>query len=209
VLPGRFETGVNASGYWVFFSLVLLVNALTVLLAGFVLVFPALFDAPLDARKIADLLDRAGISEDSKQACLTAVGEQVATSRATLNVGRAILISGAMFLILAFAAVSATMAHALDGASMFVNAAGPVANASITTEQIWRFTGDQIAGAVMLDIPEIYNWHFGELANDTQSRLFTDFVFAFRAVLGWVSLATIITLTRGLRLGGGKKTKKA
>ena len=34
ILPGRFETGVNASGYWVFFALVLLVNALTVLLAA-------------------------------------------------------------------------------------------------------------------------------------------------------------------------------
>ncbi len=36
-LPGGFETG-NGSGYWVFFSLVLLVNAVTVLLAGFVMI---------------------------------------------------------------------------------------------------------------------------------------------------------------------------
>jgi hypothetical protein len=211
VLPGRFETGVNASGYWVFFSLVLLVNALTVLLAGFAMVFPALLDGgPLDSRKIAQLLDRAGISEDSKEACLAAVAEQAATSRAQISVGRVILITGGVFLVLAFAAVSITMAHALDGASMFVNAAGPVANGGVTTEQMWRFTADQISGALFLDIPEIYEWHFGDLANDTQARLFTDFVFAFRAILGWVGLATVITLMRGLRLGrNGKKPAKA
>jgi hypothetical protein len=211
VLPGRFETGVNASGYWVFFSLVLLVNALTVLLAGFVLVFPALLDGgPLDSRKIEQLLDRAGLSDESKEACLAAVAEQASVARAQISVGRAILIVGAVFLVLAFAAVSITMAHALDGASMFVNAAGPVANASVTTEQMWRFTADQISGALLLDVPEIYEWHFGNLANDTQARLFTDFVFAFRAVLGWVGLATVITLLRGLRLGSnGKKPAKA
>jgi len=37
VLPGQFETGVNSSGYWVFFALVLLVDAVTVLLAGLAL----------------------------------------------------------------------------------------------------------------------------------------------------------------------------
>lgn len=210
ILPGQFGGGVNSSGYWVFFSLVLLVNALTVLLAGFVTVFPALLDGgPLDARKIERLLGRAGISEESKEACLAAVAEDAQSARSQIAVGRAILISGAIFLVLAFAAVTITVAHAMPDASMFMTAAGSVANSTITTEQVWRFTADQIAGALALDIPEIYNWHFGDLANATNSRLFTDFVFAFRVMLGWVGLATIVTLARGFRLGNGKKAQQA
>src|ERR1700722_19839601 len=93
ILPGRFETGVNGSGYWVFFALVLLVNALTVLAAGFVVVFPALLDGgPLNVRKIERLLDRAGVADDSRQACVAAVAEESAASRAEIAVGRAILI---------------------------------------------------------------------------------------------------------------------
>lgn len=207
ILPGQFGGGVNSSGYWVFFSLVLLVNALTVLLAGFVTVFPALLDGgPLDARKIERLLGRAGISDESREACIAAVQEDASSARSQIAVGRAILISGAIFLVLAFAAVTITVAHAMPDASMFMTASGPVRNGTITNEQAWRFTGDQIAGALALDIPEIYNWHFGDLANATTSRLFTDFVFAFRAVLGWVGLATVITLVRGIRMGNnGKK----
>ncbi len=208
ILPGRFETGVNASGYWVFFALVLLVNALTVLLAGFVMVFPAMLSGPLDAVKIEHLLDRAGISDESKGACLAAVREETAASGSQIAVGRAILIAGAIFLVLAFASLTITVVHATPDGQMFENAAGPVANAAITNDQSWRFTGDQIAGALFLDIPEIYNWHFGELQNATTSRLFTDFVFAFRAILGWVGLATVMTLMRGIRLGRKKPLSK-
>jgi hypothetical protein len=205
ILPGRFETGVNASGYWVFFALVLLVNALTVLLAGFVMVFPALLAGPLDAPRIERLLGRAGVSDDSKEAALAAIAEEAAASRSQIAVGRAILIAGAIFLVLAFASVTITTVHAMPDGQMFQNAAGPVANSTIVNDQAWRFTGDQIAGALFLDIPEIYDWHFGDLQNATASRLFTDFVFAFRAVLGWVGLATVMTLMRGLRFGGRRK----
>jgi hypothetical protein len=205
ILPGRFETGVNASGYWVFFALVLLVNALTVLLAGFVMVFPAMLSSPIDAGRLERLLGRAGVSEDSKDACLTAVAEEASAAGSQIAVGRAILISGAVFLVLAFAAVTITVVHAMPDGQMFENAAGPVSNATIVNDQSWRFTADQIAGALFLDIPEIYNWHFGDLQNATTSRLFTDFVFAFRAILGWVGLATVMTLMRGLSMGRRKK----
>src|SRR5262245_12951721 len=63
-LPGQFGGGVNSSGYWVFFALVLLVNSLTVLFAGFVLVVPALADsASSDEKRLArHLVDRGGVS---------------------------------------------------------------------------------------------------------------------------------------------------
>jgi hypothetical protein len=205
-LPGGFETG-NGSGYWVFFSLVLLVNAVTVLLAGFVMIVPAMFSAPLDPGRVDRLLERAGVSGDSRDACMAAVNEEAGAARSQVNVGRAILVSGAVFFMLAFAAVSITTVHALPYDQMFENEDGAVDNARVQNEAVWRFTGDQIAGALFLDIPEIYDWHFGDLVNATNNRLFTDFVFAFRAVLGWVGLATVMTSLRGLRFGGRKKKK--
>jgi hypothetical protein len=193
----------------VFFALVLLVNALTVLAAGFVVVFPALLDGgPLNVRKIERLLDRAGVADDSRQACIAAVSEEAAASRSQIAVGRAVLIAGGIFLVLAFTAVTTTLTHALDG-GLFVSPAGPIANAAVGSEKLWRFTADQISGALLLDIPEIYEWHFGDLANNTHARLFTDFVFAFRAILGWVGLATVMTLMRGLRLGRNDKKPAA
>src|SRR5271169_5650880 len=75
ILPGQFGGGVNSSGYWVFFALVLLVNSLTVLFAGFALVVPALGDgATTDEKRLArHLVDRGGLSEESKDAVLLAL----------------------------------------------------------------------------------------------------------------------------------------
>ncbi|HTQ15594.1 MAG TPA: hypothetical protein VMH86_17120 [Rhizomicrobium sp.] len=203
-LPGSFATGANATGYWVFFALVLLVNAVTVLLAGFVMVLPALFASPLDPVRVGRLMERAGVPDDARDACLAAVNEEAGAARSQIAVGRAILIAGAVFLVLAFASVTITTVHALPYNQMFENDEGPVDNAHVANEQVWRFTGDQIAGALALDIPEIYDWHFSELVNSTDARLFTDFVFAFRALLGWVGLTAAMSLMRGLRFGGRK-----
>src|SRR5438045_1028698 len=62
VLPGQFGAGVNSSGYWVFFAFVLLVNALTVLLAGILLVVPAMRDGDSanESRVARHLVDRGG-----------------------------------------------------------------------------------------------------------------------------------------------------
>lgn len=204
VLPGQF--GGDNSGYWVFFALVLLVNAITVLLAGIVLVFPALLDSPVDERRLDRLLtDRGGISEEARNSVLAVVREEAASARYQIAAGRAILIAGAIFLVLAFGSVTATVTHALPSDSLFANAAGPVGDAAVTTNQVWRFTGDQVMGAILLDIPEIYHWHLTDLVNNTNAPVFSSFVFVFRALLGWVTLATILTLMRALRLPKPKR----
>ena len=56
VLPGRFETGVNASGYWVFFSLVLLVNV--ALLSFYTLSCHSLVSAATTGAETSRLLAR-------------------------------------------------------------------------------------------------------------------------------------------------------
>ncbi len=140
---------------------------------------------------------------------MAAVNEEAGAARSQVNVGRAILVSGAVFFVLKLSPrCSITTVHALP-LRPDVRERGRRGGQRPRPERraVWRFTGDQIAGALFLDIPEIYNWHFGELQNATHSRLFTDFVFAFRAMLGWVGLATVMTSLRGLRFGGRKKKK--
>lgn len=194
VLPGQFGAGVNSSGYWVFFALVLLVNALTVLIAGLVLVMPALRDgAHTDEKRLArHLADRAGLSDDSKDSVLAALREDVLSAQHQLAVGRLIVLAGMVFLVLAFAGVSISFARALPGGDMF----RPDANGEVTMSDVETFTADQIAGAILLDAPEVYGWRIGALANNPGNALFTNFVFAFRTLLGLMTLVLIGTLVR-------------
>ncbi|HWA91986.1 MAG TPA: hypothetical protein VG889_18240 [Rhizomicrobium sp.] len=204
VLPGQFGAGVNSSGYWVFFALVLLVNALTVLIAGLVLVLPALRDgAHTDEKRLArHLADRAGLSDDSKDAVLAALREDVLSAQYQLMVGRLILAAGMIFLVLAFAGVSLSFARALPDGQMF----RPATNAQIAMDDVEGFTADQIAGAVLLDAPEIYDWHLSALSNNPANPLFTNFVFAFRTVLGLMTLLLIGSFVRR-SAPGAKKAK--
>jgi hypothetical protein len=197
VLPGRFETGVNGSGYWVFFSMVLMINALAVVLAGAVMIFPLMLDSPPHPRRIESLLDRANVTGEAREASLKAAQAEAAAAGTQISIGRIILLVGAVFLTLGFTAVTTTVVHALPYSQMFENG-----------DQLWRFTGDQLAGALVLDVPEIYDWHFGNLANYTDNSIFAGFVFAFRAILGWVGLMTVMTLVRGLRMGWRRKPAK-
>ena len=199
VLPGQFGVGVNSSGYWVFFSLVLLVNAITVLLAGFALVFPALTDGtPVNERRLVKLMqNRSGISDDARQSCLVTVREETAAFHQMVTLGRVILISGIVFITLAFMAVSYSMAHAIPWGHMFSDRTGAVANSTIGFDAIWRFTADQISGALLLGIPEIYHRHFIHMVNNIDDPFYSTFVLAYRTVLGFVVLIVVLTLLRG------------
>jgi uncharacterized membrane protein len=84
-----------------------------------------------------------------------------------------------------------------------------VPNAGIATAAIWRYTFDQIAGALLLGAPEIYRWHIGDLANNVQNIPYTNFVLAFRIGLLVVVLAILATLGRSVRLGGAARAKAA
>jgi|HubBroStandDraft_6_1064221.scaffolds.fasta_scaffold178051_3 hypothetical protein len=201
VLPGQFGVGVNSSGYWVFFSLVLLVNAITVLLAGFALVFPALTNnAPVDERRLTRLLlNRSGINDEARASCLVTVREETTAFRQQVELGRVILLSGIVFLTLAFMAVSLSMAHAIPWGHMFESHGVAIANSTIGIDATWRFTADQITGALLLGVPEIYHWHFIHLVNNIDDPFYSTFVLAFRTMVGFVIVVVVLTLLRGGR----------
>ncbi|MDE2183115.1 MAG: hypothetical protein KGJ78_08835 [Alphaproteobacteria bacterium] len=212
VLPGKFETGVNSSGYWVFFALVLLVDAVTVLIAGLAMMVPSMLDsAAADERRLTrHLVDRGGVSEDAKDAILLALREEAVAAHYQLVVGRTILFAGALFLVFAFAMVSHSFARALPDGSLYAKASGPVLNSTVTATDIERYTIDQVAAATVLNAPEIYGVHFSTLTNNVQNPLYSHFVFAVRTVLGFVLVLMIISfLRRWERPNREKKTIEA
>jgi hypothetical protein len=209
VLPGQFGTGGQTSGYWVFFALVLLVNSVTVLIAGFVLVLPALRDGSTsdETRLARHLVDRGGVSEHAKDAVLLALRQDALASHGQIVVGRAILVAGLLFLVASFASVTLSVAHALPNDSMFVSARSPVQNSTITPEGVVRFTADQILGSILQNAPRLYNFEFGQLRNNTANVLFSHFVFVFRIS---VLLVTLLIFVAFLRRGAAPpKPKKA
>lgn len=233
ILPGRFETGTDSSGYWVFFALVLLVDAVTVFIAGLAVMLPAMMEgAPLNERRLTrHLVDRAGMSDDAKEAIFVALREDAVDSYRQLIVGRAILLGGAVFLAAAFFAVVLTFAKAMPSGEMFmavkqmpspivVNAEPetvivtgmvrtwtPIKNKQVRARHILEYTLDQVAAAAALNAPAIYGIRFAPVINNPNVPLFTHFVFAFRTVLGFTLVLFVISfLRRSQRPKREKKT---
>ena len=215
ILPGRFETGTDSSGYWVFFALVLLVDAVTVFIAGLAVMLPAMIDgAPLNERRLTRLLvDRAGMSEDAKEAIFVGLREDAVNAHVQLLVGRAILFAGAIFLAGAFFAVVLTITRATPDGHMFVKPNITVAvsadehmsftpwglavkNKAVRTREILEYTTDQVLAAAALNAPAIYGIQFSPVLNNPKVPLFTHFVFAFRTILGFTLVLFVISFLR-------------
>lgn len=226
ILPGGFETGKDSSGYWVFFALVLLVDAVTVFIAGLAVMLPALRDgASHNERRLTRLLvDRAGMSEEAKEAIFVGLREDAVSAQVQLIAGRAILLAGAIFLAGAFFAVVFTFARATPDGHMFVKSSVFVAvsqdekvsvtplgmavkNKAVRTREILEYTVDQVLAAAALNAPAIYGVQFAPVINNPKVPLFTHFVFAFRTILGFTLVLFVISfLRRGRRPTREKKT---
>jgi hypothetical protein len=208
VLPGQFGVGVNSSGYWIFFSLVLLVNAITVLLAGFALVLPALTNGgPLNEHRLTRLLaNRSGVDDKARESCVVAVREDAAATRQMVALGRTILIGGLVFLTVAFMALTFSTTRAIPYGHLFADRSGAVVNSAITFDTTWKFTADQIADTLLLGTPEIYHRHLIHVVNTIDDPFYSSFVLAFRTMVGLIALIVVLTL---LRARGWRPPEKA
>lgn len=213
VLPGHFEAGSDSSGYWVFFALVLLVDALTVFLAGLALMIPGMLEgAPVDERRLTKhLVDRGGVSEEAKEAIFVALREDAVNSHYQVFVGRAILFAGVLFLIGAFFAVVLAFARATPDGHMFAKPAvvaiadkavpcpsrsQPVLNKNVRSREIAAYTVDQVLAAAALNAPAIYGLRFAPIVKNAGVPLFTHFVFALRTFIGFTLVLLIISFLR-------------
>jgi hypothetical protein len=72
----------------------------------------------------------------------------------------------------------------------------PVANNTVSNEEIWRFTGDQVAGALLLDIPEVFHLRFSAVEANTQNFLFPLLIVIYRTLIGFGLLLSIVATMR-------------
>jgi len=225
VLPGGFETGKDSSGYWVFFGLVLLIDALTVFITGLALLLPAMLEgAPVNERRLTrHLVDRGGVSEEAKEAIFVALREDAVNSHYQLVVGRSILFAGALFLVGAFFAVIFTFTRATPDGHIFVKPgvivattensvpcltrSQPVLNKDVRGREMALYTVDQVVAAAALNAPAIYGVRFAPIVKNAGVPAFTHFIFVFRIVL-MLTLALVILsfLRRPQRPPREKKT---
>lgn len=206
ILPGQFQAGGNYSGYWVFFALVLLVDAITVIAVALSVLLPGLRAmARLDLAAFKErLLHQAGIADEVRARMIADAEEELSDARYQMFVGRSILIGGAVFLVLAFSSVTLSYTRAMPEGSMFVRecigtvqclpGSRDVTNSAVKLRQVQNFTLDQIARAALFGAPEIYDWHIGDLASNPRNGLFSHFVFAFRLSFALILILTLISL---------------
>jgi hypothetical protein len=196
-----------------------------VFIAGLAVMLPAMTEgAPLNERRLTrHLVDRAGLSDDAKEAVFVALREDAVNAHTQLLVGRAILFAGAIFLACAFFAVVLTVARATPNGQMFVKPnitvavsadaltsltydGLPVKNKDVRIREIVEYTADQVAAAAALNAPAIYGIRFAPVTNNLKLPLFTHFVFAFRTILGFTLVLFVISFLR--RPGRPKREKK-
>jgi|GEM_PF-3101296 hypothetical protein len=208
IMPGEFQSGGNNSGYYVFFSLWLLVDAVTSVGVALLMLVPALGKVTaVNLRYIGQLMrGRENIPDSARDAVLDAVRGEAASVRLELLWGKIVLLVGAFFLVLAFSTMTFSFTRALPHSRMFTRQcvagqiacipAGPgqiVDNRKVRGRDVTLFTVEQVAGAVLLDIPEIYGWHIGSLASNTANYLFDHFIFVFRTLFGFEILMLLFS----------------
>lgn len=161
VLPGDWSEG-HSSGLWVFFSLVLLVNAVVVLLAGIITLVPAATD-----RDGYLMIVGRSIMLVGALFCVMAFGSVTGSFVKALP-------NSQMFVFhcdLRLVQCDRPQAPRL------------VPNSQISIEQIEMFTLDQLSDAILLGAPEIYDFRVSPLTNNADNPLFSNFTFAFRVLM--------------------------
>ena len=218
-LPGQFQAGGNYSGYWVFFALVLLVDAITVIAVGLSVLLPALGEVLRGDLETLQhrLTDATGIPAEIRARLIAQSKDELDADHYQMFIGRSILIAGAIFLVFAFTSVTLSFSRALPQGSMFVSecldlkagcapGSREAVNATVKVGDVQRFALDQIARVTLLGAPDVYGLHIGVYSNNPSNGLFSNFLFAFRLAFA-VILVLIIVSLRLPRLGGHEDEK--
>lgn len=205
-LPGQFHAGGNYSGYWVFFALVLLVDAITVIAVGLIVLMPGLHGALAgDVETLKRRLNgSSGIAADLRDRLIEKAQTESAAARYQVFIGRSILIAGAAFLVLAFSSVTLSYTRAMPTESMFVaecldmkaGCPGPreMVNSKIRLGDVQRFTLDQIAFATLVGAPPVYGWHIGQYTSNPDNLWFSNFVVGFRLSFALIVILILVSL---------------
>jgi hypothetical protein len=204
-LPGTFGPGMGPgmTGNHFLGALILLLDALLFLSGGFI----ALVNAARNTLMIGSngvwrlLRGIAGLSREDVAAASFAVAEEQKAEIHIVRIGRDLVWIGAVLLLLAFPAVCFTYAHAdVQGAPLLQDAGGAVANTALSVEDVAVFTVDQLADAVLLDIPRVFQLHVTALTPAHNHVWLRPFVLLFHILGKLVVLAILFAAWRGTHL---------
>jgi hypothetical protein len=202
LLPGTFgpSMGPHMTGNHLLCALLLFVDSLLFLAAGFLLLLGAAgHGLMIGASGFARLLkDAAGLSREDITAASFAVAEEQKAEIRRVHTGRNLMWIGAVLLLLAFPAVCFTYAQAdIGGQPLLQDAGGTIANAALSVEDAVVFAADQLADAVLLDVPRVFQWHLSSLQPGHHHTWLRPFVLLYRILDKLVVLASIFAVWRG------------
>lgn len=188
VLPGKFGVGLapDLTGNLLALAILLLLNALLLAIFGIGGTWHALWAGlRVSPRKIRWLLhDRAGLAGDIAGVVAAAVQEEEKAEIAYLDRARGFLFVGLVLFAVAVPAVCMTyVAAAPDGAPIFERGGQVLANNTVKTDDIVRFTADQLA-ALALDIPAIFHLRATQMEINGANILLGVLVVLYRTLIG-------------------------
>ncbi len=201
LFPGKFGPGLSAdfTGNFVVLSLLLLVNAIAITLVGFKDTLHAMWAgmrlSPKTMRKF--LNEKAGLAADISGVVAAAVQEEEKLELSYIDRAGWVLRVGLILLALSLPALCISLARAnAGGAPMFAVEEIAVPNSNVSNEEIWRFTGDQVAASLLLGFPEVYHLRASRLDANTGNLALVTLVWLFRLLIGFGVLLSIIATMR-------------
>lgn len=202
LFPGKFGPGIalEYTGNLVVLSLLLLINALAITIVGFKDCLHAMWAGMRLSPKVMRrfLNEKAGLAPDISGVVAAAVQEEEKLELTYIDRAGWVLRVGLVLFALAMPSLAISLARAdAGGPPMFATIdLKPVANNTVSNEEIWRFTGDQVAGALLLDVPEVFHLRFSAVEANTQNFLFPLLIVIYRTVIGFGLLLSIVATMR-------------
>jgi hypothetical protein len=201
VLPGTFGGGMspNLSGNMLFVAILLLVNALLFLVFGIGGTWHAMWAGlRTSPRKMRWLLhERTGLASDISGIVAAAVREEEIAEIAYLGRARGLLFAGLILFAAALPALCIAYTHAApDSSPIFESAGQTIDNSAISQDTVLRFTADQLAGGLLLDIPEIFHLRATPVETNGANLLLGIVVLLYRTLIGFGVLLLYVGMRR-------------
>ncbi|HEX2594143.1 MAG TPA: hypothetical protein VHL34_21760 [Rhizomicrobium sp.] len=201
LFPGKFGPGIDLqyTGNMVVLALLLLINALAITIVGFKDCLHAMWAGMrLSPKMMRNFLhEKAGLASDISGVVAAAVQEEEKLELSYIDRASWVLRVGLILFTISMPLLSIALARAeAAGVPMFAENMTPLPNNTVSNEEIWRFTGDQVAGALLLDIPEVFHLRVSAMEANTQNFLFPLLIVIYRTVLGFGVLLAAIAAAR-------------
>jgi hypothetical protein len=200
-LPGEFGPNLSPdlSGNMLFLALLLLVNAALFMIFGLGGTWHAMW-AGLRIRpsKLRWLLhERSGLASDISGVVAEAIQEEEKSELGYLGTARGLLTVGLLLTVLSLPALCIAYSKAAPtGNAIFETTGTAMANSAVSQDTVLRFTGDQLAGALLLDVPEVFHLRATPVETNGANLIFAILILLYRAVVGFGVLVWFVAARR-------------